>query len=146
MIPGLFSAMCTAIALKLCTWLYIYDLQTKFEDGCYRPIFGRLTPLEFGHFKGFDSFQHFLSAYRYSFDILYICALLCHTEIQLDPQCEINKNIVAFTYMYQLYRFSMYIMVCINLPITPVYVLQNNESGFPLIFTITGGIVILPLN
>jgi hypothetical protein len=27
-----------------------------------------------------------------------------------------------------------------------VYVLQNNESGFPLIFTITGGIVILPLN
>jgi hypothetical protein len=42
----LFSAMCAAIVLKLCTWLYIYDLQIKFEDGCYRPIFGRVMSLE----------------------------------------------------------------------------------------------------
>jgi hypothetical protein len=36
---GLFSAICAAIALKLCTWLYINNLQIKFEDGCYQPIF-----------------------------------------------------------------------------------------------------------
>jgi hypothetical protein len=27
--------MCAAIVLKLCTWLYIYDLQIKFYDGCH---------------------------------------------------------------------------------------------------------------
>jgi hypothetical protein len=32
--------------------------------------------------------------------------------------------------------FSLYIMMCINFPII-VRVLQNNESGTPLIFTIT---------
>jgi hypothetical protein len=30
-----FSTMCAAIVLKLCTWLYIYDLQIKFYDGCH---------------------------------------------------------------------------------------------------------------
>jgi hypothetical protein len=29
--PDFFSAMCTAIALKPCTWLYINDLQIKFN-------------------------------------------------------------------------------------------------------------------
>jgi hypothetical protein len=48
--------MCTAIALKLCTWLYMHDLQIKFEDGCYRPIFRRVMPL-----KGFYSFPDFFS-------------------------------------------------------------------------------------
>jgi hypothetical protein len=48
--------MCATIALKLCTWLYIYDLQIKFEDGCYRPIFRRIMPLE-----GFYSFTDFFS-------------------------------------------------------------------------------------
>jgi hypothetical protein len=43
---GLFSTICTAIAVKLCTWLYIYVLQIEFEDGCYRPIFGRVMPLK----------------------------------------------------------------------------------------------------
>jgi hypothetical protein len=50
---GLFSAMCAAIALKLCTWLNIYDLRIKFKDGCYQLNFGRVMPLEPGHFKGF---------------------------------------------------------------------------------------------
>jgi hypothetical protein len=48
--------MCAAIALKLCTWLYINDLQIKFEDGCYRPIFRRVIPLE-----EFYSFPDFFS-------------------------------------------------------------------------------------
>jgi hypothetical protein len=65
---GLFSAMCAAIALKHCTWLYIYELQIKFEDDCYRPILRRVIPLE-----GFYSFPYFfLSTYRYSFYIWYI--------------------------------------------------------------------------
>jgi hypothetical protein len=60
--------MCAAIALKLYTWLYTYDLQIKFEDGCYRPIFRRVMPLE-----GFYSFPDFFSsAFRYSFDTWYI--------------------------------------------------------------------------
>jgi hypothetical protein len=59
--------MWAAIALKLCTWLYKYDLQIKFEDGYYRPIFRRVMPLEFYSFPDF-----FLSAFRYSFDIWYI--------------------------------------------------------------------------
>jgi hypothetical protein len=53
---GLFSAMCPAIALKLCIWLYNYDLQMKFEDGCYRPILRRVMPLE-----GLYSFLDFFS-------------------------------------------------------------------------------------
>jgi hypothetical protein len=61
MFSGLFSAMCAAIALTLCTWLYIYDLQIKFEDGCYQPIFGKVMPLEVSHFKGFYIFLHFFS-------------------------------------------------------------------------------------
>jgi hypothetical protein len=48
--------MCAVIALTLCTWLYTYDLQVKFKDGCYRPIFGRVMPLEISHFNGFYSF------------------------------------------------------------------------------------------
>jgi hypothetical protein len=35
--------MCVAIALKLCTWLYIYDLQIKCKDE-----FGRVMPFKFG--------------------------------------------------------------------------------------------------
>jgi hypothetical protein len=48
--------MCAAIALKLSTWLYMYDLQIKFEDGCYQPIFRKVMPL-----KGFYSFPDFFS-------------------------------------------------------------------------------------
>jgi hypothetical protein len=48
--------MCTAIALKLCTWLCNYDLQINFKDGCYRPIFRRVLPLE-----GLYSFLDFFS-------------------------------------------------------------------------------------
>jgi hypothetical protein len=60
--PGpLVSAMRSAIALKLFTWLYIYDLQIKFKDGCYQPILGRVMPLELGHFKGFYSFPDFFA-------------------------------------------------------------------------------------
>jgi hypothetical protein len=60
--------MCAAIALKLYTWLYIYDLQIKFEDGCYPPILEELCPLR--DFTAFRTF--FLSAYIYLFDIWYI--------------------------------------------------------------------------
>jgi hypothetical protein len=65
---GLFSAMCTAIALKLCTWLYIYDLQINFEDGCYQPIFRRVMPLE-----GFYSFPEFFSLCLQ----IFICLVHC---------------------------------------------------------------------
>jgi hypothetical protein len=56
--PDFFFAMYAAIALKLCIWLCIYDLQIKFEDDCYRPIFGRVMPLHLSHFKEFYSFPH----------------------------------------------------------------------------------------
>jgi hypothetical protein len=68
--------MCAAIALKLCTWLSMYDLQIKFEDGCYRPIFRRVMPL-----KGFYSFPGFFSLLT---DIhLIFGTLLCQTKIQI---------------------------------------------------------------
>jgi hypothetical protein len=54
---------------------------------------------------------------------------------KLDSPCEINKH-VSFSHMDSTDLFSLYIMMCINFPIT-VRVLQNNERGFPLIFTIT---------
>jgi hypothetical protein len=60
--------MCAAIALKLCTWHFIYDLQIKFEDCCCRPIFGRVMPLE--RIISFPDF--FLTTYRYLFNIWYI--------------------------------------------------------------------------
>jgi hypothetical protein len=58
---GPFSVMCAVIALKLCIWLYIHDLQIKFEDCCFRPIFGRVMSLELSQIKGFYSFPHFFS-------------------------------------------------------------------------------------
>jgi hypothetical protein len=60
MFSGLFSAMFADIALKICKWLYIYDLQIKFEDVVI-PIFGRVMSLELSHLKGFYSFPTFFS-------------------------------------------------------------------------------------
>jgi hypothetical protein len=59
MFSRLFAAMCAAIALNLCTWFHIYDLQIKFKNCCYRPIFGKCMPLKLSHFKGFYSVVHF---------------------------------------------------------------------------------------
>jgi hypothetical protein len=58
---GHFFAICAAIVLTLCTWLYIFDLQTKFKDGCYQPILERVMPLEHSHFKGFLQFSRVFS-------------------------------------------------------------------------------------
>ena len=69
---GLFSAMCTAIALKLCTWLYMHDLQIKIDD----QFLGELCPLR--DFTVFRTF--FLFAYRYSFDIWYIALPYLDTD------------------------------------------------------------------
>jgi hypothetical protein len=56
------------VALKLCTWLYIYGLQIKFEDVAIDQFLKELCPL-----RDFTvSALFFLSAYRYSFDIWYI--------------------------------------------------------------------------
>jgi hypothetical protein len=77
--------MYAAIALKLYTWLYMYDLQIKFEDGCYRPIFRRVMPIK--RFYNFPDF--FLSAYKYSFD-----TLLCHTKIQ--SKIEFGSDLLIF--------------------------------------------------
>jgi hypothetical protein len=41
-----------------------------------------------------------------------------------------------FSLINSTYLSSLYIMMCINFPIT-MCLLQNNERGFPLIFTIT---------
>jgi hypothetical protein len=71
--------MCAAIALKLCTWLYNYDLQIRFEDACYRLIFGRVMPLE-----GFTVFRTFFSLLT---DIhLIFGTLLCHTKMQINSE------------------------------------------------------------
>jgi hypothetical protein len=59
MFSGLFSAVFAAIALKLCAWLYIYDLQIKFEDGRYRPILGRVMPLELSIIRDFTVYHTF---------------------------------------------------------------------------------------
>jgi hypothetical protein len=45
-------------------------------------------------------------------------------------------NTSLFSHINCTDLFSMYIMMCIFFPMT-VRVLQNNERGFPLIFTIT---------
>jgi hypothetical protein len=66
--PYFSPTMCAAVALILCTWLYIFDLQIKFKDGCYRPIFGRFIPLELIYFNGFYSFT----------DLFLQCAQLLH--------------------------------------------------------------------
>jgi hypothetical protein len=52
-VSRLFSAMCAAIALKLCTLLYINDLQIKFKDGCYCQIIGRVMPLNLANLRDF---------------------------------------------------------------------------------------------
>jgi hypothetical protein len=70
-----FSAMYAAIPLKLSSWLYMYNLQIKFEDGCYRPIFRRAMPLE-----GFYSFPDFFFALLTDIHLIF-GTLLCHTKI-----------------------------------------------------------------
>jgi hypothetical protein len=69
--------MCAAIALKLCIWLYMYDLQIKFEDGCYRPIFRGVMPL-----KRFYSFPDFFFSLLTDIHLIFD-TLLCHTKIQI---------------------------------------------------------------
>jgi hypothetical protein len=55
MFSGLFSAMQTAIALKLCTWLYVYDLQIKYEDVCW--IYTKLWEVV-SNSKNMDGIKH----------------------------------------------------------------------------------------
>jgi hypothetical protein len=92
MFSGLFSAICAAIALKLCTWLYIYDLQIKFEDGCYRPIFRRVMPLE-----GFYSFPDFFSSSELKAQVSYsdrppsVCKLL-HFQLLQNHWANFNQT------------------------------------------------------
>jgi hypothetical protein len=62
--------MFVAMDLKLCACLCIYDLQINFQDGCYRPIFGRVMPLE--RFYSFPHFSPYVLTDNYSFDIWYI--------------------------------------------------------------------------
>jgi hypothetical protein len=60
--------MCAAIALKLCTWLYIYILQISSKMVAIDQFLEELCPLnKKSIFRTF-----FLFAYRYSFDIWYI--------------------------------------------------------------------------
>jgi hypothetical protein len=80
--------MCAAIALKLCTWLYIYDLQTeiKLEEGCYRPIFGRVMPFELSHAKGFYRF-HYNRRHRFVIMIIVI-----HSFKIFSRKTKLKKN------------------------------------------------------
>jgi hypothetical protein len=64
------------------SWLYIYDLHIKFEDGWYQPIFGRVMPLELNHFKGFYSCSHFFFPLLTDIRLIF-GTLLCHTKIQI---------------------------------------------------------------
>jgi hypothetical protein len=45
-------------------------------------------------------------------------------------------NEINYSHINSTYLFSLYIMMCINFPIN-VRLLEDNERGFPLIFTIT---------
>jgi hypothetical protein len=80
---ALLATMCAAIALKLCTLLYIYDLQIKFKYGCYRPIFGRVIPVNLAIERNFTFFCTFLSLDTDIHLIFGKCTLLCHTMIQI---------------------------------------------------------------
>jgi hypothetical protein len=73
---------------------------------------------------------------RYSEESRFAFYRYVHCNIQgqnlhVDSRCEINKHNFVFT--YQLYKFMLIVFI---FPIT-VRLLQNNECGFPLIFTIT---------
>jgi hypothetical protein len=86
---GFLSAICTAIASKLCTQLYIYDLQIMIEDGYYRPVFERvmlsersqLCPLNLTILGDFTVFGTFFSLLTYIH--LIFGALICHSKIQI---------------------------------------------------------------
>jgi hypothetical protein len=104
--------MCAAIALlKLCTWLYNYDLQI--EDGYYIDQFlEELCPL-----RDFTVFRTFcLSPYRYSFDIWSI-ALPIKFEFGFDPLIFLEvmalglrkkSRIISFTHYFFSYSFDIW--------------------------------------
>jgi hypothetical protein len=47
-----FLALCAAIAVKLCTWFYINDLQIKFKDGSLSTNFWKsYAPLNLAIFR-----------------------------------------------------------------------------------------------
>jgi hypothetical protein len=114
---GPFSTMCATIALKLCTWLYIYSWLTdqvrrwllRIIDHCLE----ELCPWTNYQFSGL----FFLSAYRYSFDIWYIALLYQDTNqvwvlfwsiyfsrSQYDPGWWTQKNIT--NYQFRTFSFS----------------------------------------
>jgi hypothetical protein len=51
--------MCADIDLKLCTWIYIHDIQIKVKEGCYRLIIGRVMSLKLAILKDFTVFRTF---------------------------------------------------------------------------------------
>jgi hypothetical protein len=90
--------MWAAIVLKLCTWLYIYDLQIKFEDGCYRPIFRRVLLLELSVFR--TSFSLFTDIH------LIFGTLICHTKIQIKFEFGFDPLIFPKVIAYGLRKIS----------------------------------------
>jgi hypothetical protein len=68
--------------LKLCTWLYIYDLQIKLKNGGYQPIFGRAMLLKLSHFKRFFSCPDFFFAMCAAI-ALKLCTWLYINDLQI---------------------------------------------------------------
>jgi hypothetical protein len=98
MFSGLFSTMCAAIALTLCTWFYIYDLQIKLKDGCYWPIFGRVMPLELSYCKKFFSFLDFFPQCVQLLYWSFVHGLISMTYRSISKMVAINQ----FLYLPQL--------------------------------------------
>jgi hypothetical protein len=78
-----------------------------------------------------------LQTISYSFPHFALIYVQCNIQGQkLDPRCEINKHIFVFT--KQLYIFILVVYNNVHqIFLITVRLLQNNERGFPLIFTIT---------
>jgi hypothetical protein len=115
---NLFSTLCAAIALKLCTWLYIFDLQIKFVDGCYRPILGRVMPLELSHFMGFYSFPDFFSQCVQLLHLNFVHGFISMTYRSiwrwllstnfLEELCPLNLVILRDFTVYMLLDFTVF--------------------------------------
>jgi hypothetical protein len=85
MFYGLFSALnvCSYCIETLYMTLYIYDLQIKLEDGCYRPIFLRVVPVELTKFYGILPFSRLFFAMCTTI-ALKLCAWLYIYDLQIS--------------------------------------------------------------
>jgi hypothetical protein len=89
-----FSPQC----VQLLHWNFVHNLEIKFKDNCYLPIFGRFMPLELSHFRGFFSFTDFFPQFAQLLHWNFVHTFTCISirfKIKLEDHQINSREIVS---------------------------------------------------